>query len=82
MFFWLLSNTSSSVCLFAVVHGQGEGRGAVAPQTELSAAGEAHGKSRALMDAWKPGIFSFVGCFLLLLLCDDVSGIDCKNLIK
>lgn len=44
-----LTNMSSLRCV-AVVHGQGEGRGAVAQQTDLAAAGEAHGKSCDLMD--------------------------------
>ena len=40
----------SSLHCSAVVHGKGEGRGAVAQQTGLPATGEAHGKSRDLKD--------------------------------
>lgn len=52
-FVCLLSNTSS-LLYPAVVHGQGEGRGDVAQQTDLAEAGEAHGKSCDLKDTRNP----------------------------
>lgn len=42
------------LCCPAVVHGQREGRGAVAKQTGLTTTGEAHGKSCDLKDTRNP----------------------------
>ena len=50
-----LSDTDlSSLRSPVVVHGQREGRGAVAQQTGLTATGEAHGKSCDLKDTSQP----------------------------
>lgn len=46
------------ICSSSVVHGQGEGRGAVAPQTDCAEAREAHGKSCHLVDI-RPEDFVF-----------------------
>lgn len=57
----------------AVVHGQGESRGAVAQQINLAAAGETHGKSGALKKKLKysvfQGVFKIMLCIIFFLFC-------------
>lgn len=51
------------ICSSSVVHGQGEGGGALAPQTDRAEAGEAHGKSCHLDWTSDERIPSFSGIF-------------------
>lgn len=72
-FVCLLTNMSFLRCP-AVVHGQRKGRGAVAQQTDLTEAGEAHGKSCDLKDTTNTRFFLFPGLFdLFFIFCQSLS---------
>lgn len=62
----------------AVVHGQREGRGALAQQTDLTEAGEAHGKSCDLKDTTNTRDSLFPGLFdLFFIFCQSLPHCVC-----